>query len=261
MMKKLWISTLVLLGNMCAAHAQETIAGGLATSANAAADFATTVASVEPEKPAYSPGTLSVSNALGAPAAPLATSTATGALNPSLSDSESASRSFADPPAPEPRPKFLYGGRDDYRWQVALGFAWQRFQSSIFNASAIGVSTGVSYFTNNWFAIDGNLSAVFAPSVFKNSDVKLLNYGIGPKIAWRQKRWEPWAHALVGGAHEQPQIAGNSKNGYSVQAGGGVDFRWNPRISFRLQGDYVRTAFFQETQNNYQGTASIVFHF
>jgi hypothetical protein len=31
-------------------------------------------------------------------------------------------------PAPEPKPKFLYGGRDDFRWQLAIGADWFRFR-------------------------------------------------------------------------------------------------------------------------------------
>jgi opacity protein-like surface antigen len=167
----------------------------------------------------------------------------------------------AEPADPSPRPRFLYGGRDDYRWQLGLAAAWYRFQSSIFNASAVGIKTSVSYFTNDWFAIEGNLTAAFAPDIYAKEHVKLATYGAGPKIAWRQKRWEPWAHAIFGGAHEQPQTAGNSKNSYSIQAGGGADYRWNPRVAFRLEGDYVRTGFFHGSQNGFQLAGGIVFHF
>jgi hypothetical protein len=89
----------------------------------------------------------------------------------------------------------------------------------------------------------------------------VLVYGAGPKIAWRQKRWEPWLHAILGGAHEQPQTAAGGKNAFAVQAGGGVDYRYNPRVSFRLEGDYVRSSFFSQSQNNFQLAGGIVFHF
>jgi hypothetical protein len=40
-----------------------------------------------------------------------------------------------------------------------------------------------------------------------------------------------------------------------------VDYRWNPRISFRLEGDYVRTGFFSQSQNGYQAMERNRFHF
>jgi hypothetical protein len=167
----------------------------------------------------------------------------------------------ADPALPEPQPKFLYGGRDDYRWELGLAASWLRFRSSVFNASAVGISTSVTYFTNDWFGVEGNLTAVFAPTILQNEHVKIATYGAGPKIAWRQKKWEPWLHGIFGGAHEQPQTANSSRNSYSIKAGGGADYRWNPRVSFRLEADYVRTAFFHEGQNDFQLAGGVVFHF
>jgi opacity protein-like surface antigen len=167
----------------------------------------------------------------------------------------------AEPASPSPQPKFLYGGRDDYRWQLGIGATWLRFQSSVFNASAVGVNTSVVYFTNDWFGIEGGITAAFAPTIFANEHVKIATYGGGPKIAWRQKQWEPWLHGIFGGARVQPQVAGQSRNSYSIKAGGGADYRWNPRISFRLEGDYVRTGFFKQSQNNFQLAGGIVFHF
>lgn len=167
----------------------------------------------------------------------------------------------AEPASPSPRPKFLYGGRDDYRWELGLGATWVRFRSSVFDASAVGVNTSVVYYTNEWFGIEGNITAAFAPTIFQNEHVKIATYGGGPKIAWRQKHWEPWLHAVFGGAHLQPQVANQSRNTYVIKAGGGADYRWNPRISFRLEGDYVRTAFFSQSQNDFQLSGGIVFHF
>jgi opacity protein-like surface antigen len=172
------------------------------------------------------------------------------------------SSSLASPePTPAPEPRFVFGGRDDYRWQLGIGFAWTRFRSNIFNASAAGVNTSVTYFTNDWFGIEGNVNATFAPEIFANEHIKLLVYGAGPKIAWRQRRWEPWLHGLFGGIHEQPQTADNSRNGFAMQLGGGADYRWFPQFSVRLEGDYVRSSLFGANQSNFQLAAGFVFHF
>jgi hypothetical protein len=167
----------------------------------------------------------------------------------------------AEPETPLPEPRFVFGGRDDYRWQLGLAATWLRFQSNVFNASAVGIKTSISYFTNDWFGIEGNVTAAFAPQIFDKEHVKLLTYGGGPKIAWRQKQWEPWLHAIFGGAHEQPQVVGQGRNTYSIQAGGGADYRWQPHLAFRLEGDYVLTGFFGHRQNDFQLAGGIVFHF
>ena len=167
----------------------------------------------------------------------------------------------AEPASPSPRPRFLYGGRDDYRWQLGIAASWLRFRSSVFNANAVGINTSVVYFTNDWFGVEGDITAVFAPTISANEHVKIATYGAGPKIARRQKQWEPWLHAIFGGAHEQPQVIGQNRNSYAIKAGGGGDYRWNPRISFRLEGDYVRTGFFSQSQNSFQIAGGVVFHF
>lgn len=140
---------------------------------------------------------------------------------------------------------------------------WVRFQSSIFNANAVGLKTTVTYFLNEWLGVEGSFTGAFAPppAGFKNEDAKIALYGGGPKIAWRQKRWEPWVHAIFGGAHENPQTADVSRSSYSIMAGGGADYRWNPRVSFRGEADYVRTGFFHQSQNNFVLAGGIVFHF
>jgi opacity protein-like surface antigen len=168
----------------------------------------------------------------------------------------------ADPAAPSPKPKFLYSRNDIVRWELGLGFTWVRFRSSVFNASAVGIRTSVTYNTNEWFGIEGNVSAAFAPEIFDRAHVKLLIYGAGPKIAWhRYQKWDPWLHAIVGGAHEQPQTAGNGKNTFAFQLGGGADYNINARFSGRLEGNLVHTSFFGQSQNNFQLGAGLVLHF
>jgi len=182
------------------------------------------------------------------------------ATQPSWSSTaESASPEASPTPAPDP--KFIYGGRDDFRWQLAIGADWVRFRSSVFNASAVGIKSSVTYFTNDWFGVEGTFTTSFAPQIFDQEHVKLLIYGGGPKIAWRQRKWEPWLHAIVGGAHEQPQVAGSSRNAFAVEVGGGADYRFNPRLSGRLEGDWVRTNFFSQSQNNFELMGGVVFHF
>jgi len=250
-MKRLLVAVL-LLGSVSVARAQISAPISQIDRGNAAQDFSATSAAK-----ATLLGDLAAADtfspATGKPANTFATPVVATALALPLEN--------AEPASPSPQPRFLYGGRDDYRWELSLAASWLRFQSSVFNASAVGINTSVTYFTNDWFGVEGNITAVFAPTIFQNEHIKIATYGAGPKIAWRQKKWEPWLHGIFGGAHEQPQIAGQSKNSYSLKAGGGADYRWNPRVSFRLEGDYVRTGFFGQSQNDFQLAGGIVFHF
>lgn len=234
------------LGMGCTARAQETVASATSSDFNAAAPFS-------PARPTSATSLSLTDTTMGVPLPNFSSDAAAEPLTSAALPDAS--------PAPAPDPKFLYGGRDDYRWQLGIGIDWIRFRSSIFNASAVGVDSSVTYFMNDWFGVEGNVATGFAPQIFDREHVKLLVYGGGPKIAWRQHKWEPWVHAIVGGAHEQPQTANSGKNAFAVEAGGGADYRFNPRFSGRLEADWVYTGFFGQTQNNFKLAAGVVFHF
>ena len=247
-MKKQLVVVLLMLGTACVARAQVVVPNPKGTDRNVAANFFAAPAASATVLRACDTFTMSA----GVPCAE-APASAYG-LGNTAPDATAA-------PTPAPEPRFVYGGRDDFRWQLGIGVDWLRFRSSIFNASAVGVDSSVTYFTNEWFGVEGNVATGFAPEIFDREHVKLLIYGGGPKIALRQKKWEPWIHAIVGGAHEQPQTAGNSKNAFAVEAGGGADYRINPRFSARLEADWVHTNFFGQSQNNFKLMAGVVFHF
>jgi hypothetical protein len=237
----------LMLGAACAASAQDSVPGTQPPVRNVAADFS---AAPAPSANLFQPD---ASFAFAAPAPNFG--------QPSTFAAPLATAAPDASPAPAPDPKFIYGGRDDFRWQIGIGADWIRFRGSVFNASAVGVNTSVTYFTNEWFGVEGNVSADFAPQILDREHVKLLTYGAGPKIAWRERKWEPWMHAIVGGAHEQPQTADAGRNTFAVKVGGGADYRFNPRLSGRLEGDWVHTGFFNQTQNNFELMGGVVFHF
>lgn len=246
-MKSVCVCALLLLGSGSVAQAQVEPAKLILDTDNAAPDFSATSAAK-----ATLPDLLAVTDSLvgaGITSAP--------PLNTALS----AELASGDPAPPSPKPRFVYGGRDDYRWQLGLSLTFVRFNSSQFNANAIGVKTSVAYFLNEWLGVEGNVTAAFSPTTIGANHVKVLIYGGGPKVTWRQNRWEPWLHAILGGAHEQPQTAGGSRNSYAIEAGGGADYRWNPHLSFRAEGNYVRTGFFHQSQNNFELAGGAVLHF
>lgn len=172
-----------------------------------------------------------------------------------------ASVAAPEPLPASPAPKYVYGSRDDFRWQLALGISLVRFRSSRYYATGVGTNTSLTYFTNDWLGVEGNLNTAFAPTIYQNEHIKYVSYGGGPKVAWRARKLEPWAHAIFGGVHILPQTAGFSQNGLALQIGGGADYRIYPHLSARLELDWVKTHLFAEWQNNAQANLDIVLHF
>lgn len=247
-MKSLCVCALLLLGSAGVAQAQVESAKPVFNADNAAPDFSSTSAAKT-----TLPDLLAVADSFGRAGMTSA---------PHLTTALPAEPASADPAAPSPKPRFVYGGRDDYRWQLGLSLAWVRFNSSQFNANTIGIKTSVAYFLNEWLGVEGSITGAWAgPPAGFNTDAKVLLYGGGPKVAWRQRRWEPWLHGIFGGAHLQPQTAAGSRSSYGILAGGGADYRWNPHLSFRAEGDYVRTGFFHQSQNNFELAGGAVLHF
>ncbi len=263
MMSRILPGAVLFLGCVSAIHAQRVAATDAGWQLQPAATAEAMPADLPFTTLAPIPNAGDLLNAAAAPAPPSGSASSSFAETAFAEPAPVPSAALSgDPePAPDPDPKFLYGGRDDYRWQLGLGASWERFRSTIFNASAVGFNTSISYYLNNWLGVEGNVMSGFAPEIFDREHVKLLNFTGGPRIAWRQRRWEPWAHGLIGLAHEQPQTAGHSRNAFGVQLGGGADYRINPRLSLRLEGDFLRTLFFSQTQNNFTLMGGAVIHF
>jgi hypothetical protein len=150
-----------------------------------------------------------------------------------------------------------------YRWELAAGFEYVHFQSGPFDANLFGFHTAAAYNINDYFALEGSLVSAFGGDVLGGEQARFVMYTGGGRFGWKleRRRWAPWVHALVGGVRVNPQTANESKNGFALQAGGGADFRFNPRMSFRGEVDYIHTMLYSSSQNNFQVGAGVVFHF
>jgi hypothetical protein len=240
-MKKALVGVMLLVGTASGARAQEENA--LQGRTNAAASFDESSVSQVTLFPASNAGKFSLASDAG--------------------DASAASAPAAEPAVPAARPKYVFfGDRDDYRWQLGVGFEYLRFQSKAFDTNMVGLNTTLTYYTNTWFAVEGNVVAGFGPTVFdSNNHAKLFGGAGGFRLGGRRARWEPYVHALVGGSHLEPQTAYGGRSALMVQAGGGVDYRVHSRLSLRGEVDWVYTTYFSQTQNNFQAVAGVVFHF
>src|SRR5437016_883135 len=129
-MKSLFVSAFLLLGTVCASQAQVGTTKPLSNTDNPGPDFSATSAGkvTLPDSPA----------AADSFAEPRANSSFSA---PRLGTAFLAEPAPATPAAPSPNPRFVYGGRDDFRWQLSVAFAWFRFRSSLFNSWEFGVKT------------------------------------------------------------------------------------------------------------------------
>ena len=131
-MKKLRMGVLLLLGAAGVAGAQEE--NSPAGRTNAAPSF---------EQTSAAKVNLLVTNEESSAAPSVAMAAGEGA----------ASATPEAPAAPAAKPKFVFGDRDDYRWQLGFGVEVFRFLSSRFVATMAGTNTMVTYFTNGWLRL------------------------------------------------------------------------------------------------------------
>jgi hypothetical protein len=195
-----------------------------------------------------------------------AVGTATLALTSAAGLSRAATPSLSlaalAPAAPQPSGVWRFGFREEKSWQLSTGYAYVRFRSPVYNVNMHGVNTMLAKYFNDWFGLEGEVTAVFGPLSAAGKRTKYLFYGGGPRLAARNVwRLEPWMHAVGGGVHFQPQIAGATQSGFGLNAGGGVDWRWKPRLLIRVEGDWMRTRLFDASQNNFQVVTGLVFNF
>jgi len=200
------------------------------------------------------------------PAGPFSQTTVSVTAAPETNSAGSETASAGLEAAPEalpaaPEPRYVYGNRNDFRFQLALGISLVRFRSPFYYATGVGTNTSLTYFTNEWFGVEGNVNTSFAGTIFQGERVKYVGYGGGPKVAWRRAKWEPWLHTIVGGMHILPKLATFSKNGFELQVGGGADYRIYPHLSARIEVDWIRTHVFGAWENSASANADIVLHF
>jgi opacity protein-like surface antigen len=160
-----------------------------------------------------------------------------------------------------PAPQVSYRDTEIARWELGLGFTYVKFRSPAIDQNMVGLNTSVAYFPREWLGVEGNITAAFGGTIFANERTKYGGFTGGPKIVMRQRRWEPWVHALVGMAHVNPQLAGVGKNGVAIQVGGGADYTLSGPLAVRMEGDWVLTHLYSQLQNNFQLVTGLVLHF
>jgi opacity protein-like surface antigen len=89
---------------------------------------------------------------------------------------------------------------------------------------------------------------------------------LGPQFSFRTARATPFAHVLLGAAHTGetliiPSRPSTSDTAFATALGGGLDYTLTHRLAWRVQGDYLQTRFFSNTQHNFRLSTGPVFRF
>jgi hypothetical protein len=168
-------------------------------------------------------------------------------------------------PSAEPAAPVTFSPADREPWQLGVGFQVHHFGVLGQGFHTIGFNTDITRYLNDWFGIEG--TAVFgygsngsAPSL----PVKTLFAGGGPHIVLKDRgQFEPWFHVLVGLQHfrftQGPILGSNSAIGF--MGGGGVDYKFAGRASWRFQADFIGTRFGSGIDKSYSFGTGLILNF
>jgi hypothetical protein len=161
-------------------------------------------------------------------------------------------------------------------FQLGFGYQYQHFNGvdgRTFNNNGYNIDVALHLFDaitgasgrlaaavegSGAFGFDGHTDGT--PSL----DAKSLFLGAGPRLSIESgSRFEPWVHGLVGLEHLRfTQIPGfGTSNGLGFMLGGGLDFKLQPRLVWRVQADYLGTDFQSSVQSNYSIGTGVIFRF
>ncbi len=85
----------------------------------------------------------------------------------------------------------------------------------------------------------------------------------GPRLSVPLGKFTPFGEFLVGLAHINTggTFPGPSNTSFATALGGGIDYRLFRPVALRVEGDYLRTSFFNTTQNNLRLSTGVVIRF
>lgn len=140
--------------------------------------------------------------------------------------------------------------------EVFGGYSYERFRPSP-DVNLNGWELSGQYKFTDWLGGVADFDGHYGSIAGVSSSVHTFLFG--PQVSF-PARISPFAHVLVGGAHFSG--GGASDTSFSTAIGGGIDAKVGHNLTWRIiQGDYIMTQFFNDTQHNARLSTGIVFHF
>lgn len=185
------------------------------------------------------------------------------------STAESSAPLDAASPASEPAqpgiPVSLSPG-DREAWQIGAGFQFLHFKftsAPTVTFNDYGYNAAFTRFFSNRVGVEGTVVAGFGHAS-SSIDAKSFFVGGGPHYAFiTARRFEPWIHAIPGWERfrfTQGPVLGNN-NGFAFLGGGGVDYKFGGRASWRFQADYIGTRIGGSFNSSFAFGTGLVFNF
>lgn len=169
------------------------------------------------------------------------------------------------------------------------GYSYLRGDTSAFGTGFVsgvnlnGWEASANFNANKWFGIKADFDGHYgSPNILSsgtyNVDMKFHTFLFGPQLSHRSEKVTAFAHGLFGAAHVkadagiilagtqpravQPRIllpTSDTDTALAMAFGGGFD--WNVKKNFAIrviQGDYLMTKVYSDTQNNFRLSTGIV---
>jgi opacity protein-like surface antigen len=152
--------------------------------------------------------------------------------------------------------------------ELSGGYAYTRLHLGTAGTSMNGGYGAIAVNLTPWMQFSADASVEYGQ--LGVSHLRIYGNHFGPRFFFRrpnQFHATPFAEVLAGGSRLDATVSGPggftfSDNGFSLKAGGGVDFDLSPRILVRaINADYYMTPFLGAHQNNLWLSTGIVFRF
>jgi Outer membrane protein beta-barrel domain len=141
---------------------------------------------------------------------------------------------------------------------VFFGYSYQR--ADLVSGNGVNLNGWEGALQGNllpWVGIVADISGHYG----SDADASLYTVLFGPRVFVPVGKITPFAHALFGAGHESLNAISASDTSFATALGGGVDYKLIPAVGWRVQGDFVQTRFFSNTQNDFRFSTGIVLHF
>ncbi|HEV2489931.1 MAG TPA: hypothetical protein VGT03_08995 [Candidatus Acidoferrales bacterium] len=152
--------------------------------------------------------------------------------------------------------------------ELSGGYTFTRFHLGVPATSMNGAYGAFGIKLTPWMQFSADASVEYGQ--FGIAHLRIYGNHFGPRFFLRRPNpfhATPFAEVLVGGSRLDGTVNGPggftfADNGFSMKAGGGVDFDLSPRLAVRaINLDYYMTPFLGERQNNLWLATGIVFRF
>ena len=112
------------------------------------------------------------------------------------------------------------------------------------------------------------LCSLCTPNTTASANAHQYEVMFGPRVSLPAGKFRPFAefevgvgHVTTSGSATEANVIPTSDTSYATALGGGLDYKIFSHVAWRVEGDYVRTHFFEAGQNNVRLSTGIAFHF